>query len=105
MNTNEKIADLTPAEATHPGEIIVDELKARMEAENYPGVLKTYLHKLFPGAEGYRIRFICEADENFVLRANDALKLENGLGIPAEFWLNAQHRYELARLKIARAKL
>jgi addiction module HigA family antidote len=87
MNKNE----LTPISATHPGELIRDELKERhmtqkqlaAEAGIKPSVLSETIHGKRP------------------VSLNMALALERVLSIPAEIWMNMQTQYDLDVANIA----
>ena len=69
--------DFTPFVATHPGEMIKDELKER-------GMTQKQL-----------------ADETGV-SLNVALALEKALDIPADVWMNMQTQYDLDKANIAK---
>ena len=87
MNKN----NLTPFAATHPSEMIKDELKERgmtqkqlaMEAGIKPSVLSETIN-------GKRS-----------VSLNVALALEKALGIPADIWMNLQTQYDLDTANIA----
>lgn len=90
MNTQAK--DLAPAFATHPGEIISDELEARemnqAEFANLIGMKKTQLNEIIKGKRG--------------INAELSLLLEKVLGIDADYWMNAQKNYELDLARISK---
>ena len=83
--------EYTPLVATHPGELIRDEIKERgmtqkqlaVEMDVKPSVLSETIN-------GKR-----------AVTVNLALALEKALGIPAEIWLNLQSQYELDMASIA----
>ncbi len=74
--------------ATHPGEVLKDEIEERKLVKS--GVAKElgmqpgHLSELFKGKRH--------------ISAALALKLQRMLGIPAETWLALQNRYELSQL-------
>lgn len=82
---------LIPVAATHPGELILDELKERgltqkqlaVETGFKPSVVSETIH----GKRPVSVRM--------------AGALERVLGIPAEYWLNMQSQYELDTMLIA----
>ena len=80
--------------ATHPGEILKDEIEARglskSETASKLGIQPGNLSELFKGKRN--------------ITAVLALKLEELLGISAEFWLNLQNRYEITILRNLRNK-
>jgi HTH-type transcriptional regulator/antitoxin HigA len=86
MNPNEPV----PAYATHPGEILKDELDTRnisqTEFAKTIGVQKSQLNEIINGKRG--------------LNADLALLLEESLKIEAEYWMNAQKVYELDLARI-----
>lgn len=71
--------------AIHPGETLKDEIEARgLKKTDFAGalgILPNHLSELFKGKRN--------------INAQLAIKLENVLGIEAEFWLRLQMRYEL----------
>ena len=83
--------ELTPFVATHPGELIKDELKERkmtqkqlaMEMGIKPSVLSETIH-------GKR-----------AISKTMAVALEKAFGIPAEIWLNLQSQYDLDMANIS----
>jgi HTH-type transcriptional regulator/antitoxin HigA len=82
--------NLLPAFATHPGEIIQDELDARgvnqAELAKLIGIEKTQLNEVIKGKRG--------------INADLALLLEKALGIDADYWMSAQKNYELDQARI-----
>lgn len=81
-----------PFEATHPGEVLKDELEARSEMTQKKlaelmGVKASFLNEIIKGKRP--------------ISADTAILLEEVLDIKADFWLKFQMQYELqqARLK------
>ena len=86
MNKN-----LTPFVATHPGEMIRDELKERgMTQKQLAAEMDVKPSVLSEAVNGKR-----------AVSVNMALALEKALGIPAEIWLNMQSQYDLDVASIA----
>ena len=87
------IDDVVPASAIHPGEELLDELKARRISQKDFAELSTIhpsqLNEIIKGKRG--------------INADVALQIGNALNIPAEFWLRSQMYYELTLAKM-RAK-
>lgn len=83
--------EMTPFIATHPGEMIKDELKERgmtqkqLAAET--GIKPSVLSETINGKRGVSL--------------NVAVALEKTLGIPAEIWMNLQTQYDLDTANIA----
>lgn len=83
--------NITPFVATHPGEMIKDELRERkltqkqlaLETGIKPSVLSETINGKRPVSK------------------NVALALEQALGIPADIWLNLQTQYDLDSVRIA----
>lgn len=71
-------------EAVHPTELIKDELKARgmqrKELAERLGMKAPNLSRFFSAKEG--------------ITPSMALKLEDALGIPADYWMELQVKYE-----------
>ena len=82
--------EVTPGFATHPGEILKDELDAREISQSdfakTIGLQKSQLNEIINGKRG--------------LNAELALTLESALGVEAAFWINAQKNYELDSARI-----
>ncbi len=82
---------LTPFEATHPGEMIKDELKERgmtqkqLAAET--GIKPSVLSETINGKRSISL--------------NMAVALEKAFDIPADFWMNLQTNYDLDSANIA----
>ena len=83
--------ELTPVVATHPGELIKDELKERgmtqkqLAAET--GIKPSLLSETINGKRS--------------LSLNVAVALEKALGIPADIWMNMQTQYNLDTAQIS----
>ena len=83
--------NITPFVATHPGEMIKDELRERkltqkqlaLETGIKPSVLSDTINGKRPVSK------------------NMALALEQTLGIPADIWMNLQTQYDLDSVRIA----
>ena len=79
-----KVNRLVPFKATHPGEILGEELKARgikqkAFAEQI-GMQSTHLNELIKGKRN--------------VTSDVAIRLENALGIPYKTWMNLQNGYD-----------
>jgi len=76
--------DIVPFEATHPGEILKDELEARgIKQKDFAqaiGIPSSNLNEILKGKRG--------------INANLAMKLHKELGISYDFWMNLQASYE-----------
>jgi addiction module HigA family antidote len=87
MNKN----NMTPCEATHPGELIKDELKERGMTQKQlaleTGIKPSVLSETVNGKRSVSL--------------NVAVALEKALGIPADFWMNLQTQYDLDTAQIA----
>ena len=83
--------ELTPFVATHPGELIHDELKERGMTQRLlseqTGIKPSVLSETISGKRSVSL--------------NMAVALEKALGIPAEMWMNLQNQYDLDTAKIA----
>ena len=83
--------EISPSVATHPGEMIKDELKERgitqkqLAAET--GIKPSVLSETINGKRSVSL--------------NVAVALEKALGIPADIWMNLQTRYNLDTANIA----
>lgn len=77
--------NLTPITATHPGEMIKDELKARgmtqKQLAEQAGIKASVLSETINGKRSVSL--------------NVAVALEKALDIPADIWMNMQTQYEL----------
>lgn len=84
--------NLTPYQATHPGELLRDELEAR-------GMTQKQLAE----ASGIKASIVSETvNGKRPVSVNVARALEAVLEIPAEMWLNMQTQYELDTKNIER---
>ena len=81
----------TPFIATHPGELIKDELKERnltqKELSEMTGIKPSVLSETINGKRSVSL--------------NVAVALEKALDIPAEVWMNLQTQYDLDSAQIA----
>ena len=81
----------TPFIATHPGEMIKDELKERnmtqKQLSELTGIKPSVLSETINGKRSISL--------------NVAVALEKVLGIPAEVWMNLQTQYDLDSAQIA----
>ena len=84
--------NLTPFEATHPGELIKDELHERKmtqkQLEELTGIKQSVISETINGKRSMSLNF--------------AIALEKALGIPAEFWMNIQTQYDIDVVNIAK---
>ena len=82
---------LVPFEATHPGEMIKDELKARgmtqKQLAEETGIKPSVLSETINGKRSISL--------------NVAVALEKALDIPADMWMNMQTQYDLDTANIA----
>ncbi len=87
MNKN----TITPFAATHPGEMIKDELRERKMTQKQlateTGIKASVLSETINGKRSVSM--------------NVALALEKALGIPADIWMNMQTQYDLDTVNIA----
>ncbi len=83
--------ELTPVVATHPGELIKDELKERgmtqKQLATETGIKPSVLSETINGKRS--------------LSLNVAVALEKALGIPADIWMNMQTQYNLDTAQIS----
>jgi len=86
MNNN----NIIPFIATHPGEVLADELKARKIKQSdfakNTGIALTIINEIIKGKRS--------------ITADIALILEKVLEIEAQYWLNLQSNYELDKARI-----
>lgn len=83
--------EITPVVATHPGELIRDELKDRgMTQKQLAAEMDVKPSVLSETINGKR-----------AVSVNMALALEKALGIPADIWMNLQSLYDLDMASIA----
>ena len=77
--------DRRPFVATHPGELIKDEIRSRgitqKQLSELSGISPSILSETIKGKRSISL--------------NMAFGLEKSLGIPAELWLNLQSQYDL----------
>jgi HTH-type transcriptional regulator / antitoxin HigA len=89
MGTN--IKNLTPSQAIHPGEILLDEIKARgikqSELSGMIGYATSQLNEILKGKRNITPEF--------------ATLIGEALTMPAYFWLNLQANYDLDCIKIS----
>ncbi|MCK4663783.1 MAG: HigA family addiction module antidote protein [Bacteroidales bacterium] len=82
--------NITPFEATHPGILLQDELKARnikqRELAYELGVLPTFLNEIIKGKRS--------------ITADFAVLLEKVLEIPADYWLRFQTQHDIDKARI-----
>lgn len=84
--------DLTPFVATHPGEMIKDELRERhmtqKQLSEETGIKASVLSETINGKRNVSLSV--------------AVALEKVLGIPADVWMNLQTQYDLDTANIAK---
>jgi HTH-type transcriptional regulator/antitoxin HigA len=89
-----KSKELIPAEATHPGQLIRDEIGSlgvtQKEVATQMGIAANVLNELITAKRN--------------LTPALALKLEQVFGIDAEYWLRLQIKFELDTLRIKHKK-
>ena len=82
--------ELTPFVATHPGEMIKDELAARgmtqKQLAEMTGIKRSVLSETINGKRSVSL--------------NMAVALEKALSIPADIWMNMQTQYDLDMVSI-----
>ena len=87
-----KKKQIIPAFATHPGELIKDELVERKmtqkELAELTGIKPSILSETINGKRSVSL--------------NVALALEKALDIPADVWMNMQTQYDLDKANIAK---
>ena len=85
---------ITPFEATHPGELIKDELKDRgmsqKQLSDLTGIRQTVLSQIVNGRRS--------------LTNDYAAALEKALGIPAYYWMNLQKQFDYDSAEICKLK-
>lgn len=83
--------ELIPFAATHPGELLKDELKERKMTQKQlahdTGIKPAVLSETINGKRSISL--------------NVAVALEKALGIPADLWMNMQTQYDLDSANIA----
>ena len=84
--------EFTPFVATHPGEMIKDELKERgmtqKQLADETGIKTSVLSETINGKRSVSL--------------NVAVALEKALDIPADVWMNMQTQYDLDKANIAK---
>ena len=84
------IKDIIPVKATHPGEILLDEMQAhgysQVDFANLISMQKTQLNENIKAKRD--------------INADTALLLEKALGIDAEYWMELQKNYALDKARI-----
>lgn len=82
---------LVPFMATHPGELLLDELKERglsqKRLSEVTGIAPSVISETIKGKRSMSL--------------NMAIALEKALGIPAEMWMNMQTQYNLDSANIS----
>lgn len=83
--------ELKPFFSTHPGELLLDEMKKRkisqIKIATQTGVKPSFLNEIIKGKRSIHAHF--------------AISLEKALGIPAEYWLRLQMHYDLTTARAA----
>lgn len=83
--------ELIPFIATHPGEMVRDEIRER-------GITQKQLSE----ETGIKASVLSETiNGKRPVSKNVAIALEKALGIPAEIWMNLQTQYELDKARIS----
>lgn len=89
MATNVK--DCIPVHPIHPGGILKEELEARgysqKEFAAKAGIMPSHLNEVIKGKRRINVEF--------------AVKLEDSLGIPYDFWMRFQNQYDYDVLRCA----
>lgn len=84
--------NLTPLAATHPGEMIKDELQERKmtqkQLEELTGIKQSVISETINGKRSLSLNF--------------AIALEKVFGIPADVWMNMQTKYDIDVANIAK---
>jgi HTH-type transcriptional regulator / antitoxin HigA len=88
--TFKQTKDILPAHATHPGQLIADEIEFRelkqKELADTMQIAPNILNEIIHGKRN--------------ITAPVALKLEKALGIEAIYWMRLQVKYDIDSLKI-----
>ncbi len=86
--------DMVPGSAMHPGELLRDELEARemkqVELAKALGIAKNVMSEIISGKRN--------------LTPELAVRLEEALGIKAEFWMKYQVYHEIDKIRIKNKK-
>lgn len=89
MNKIYTITNQIPAKLTHPGVILAQEFEAREITQRYASrqlnVDVTVLNNIIKGRRKFTVGF--------------ALALEKFIGIPADFWMRLQIKYEIDKAR------
>lgn len=84
--------NLTPFAATHPGEMIKDEMQERKmtqkQLEELTGIKQSVISETINGKRSLSLNF--------------AIALEKVFGIPADVWMNMQTKYDIDIANIAK---
>jgi addiction module antidote protein, HigA family len=84
--------NLTPFAATHPGEMIKDEMQERKmtqkQLEELTGIKQSVISETINGKRSLSLNF--------------AIALEKVFGIPADVWMNMQTQYDIDVVNIAK---
>ncbi len=82
--------DLVPGSTMHPGELLRDELEAReikhIDLAKRLGIAKNVMSEIINGKRNITPELV--------------VRLEDALGIKAEFWMKYQVGYEIDRIRI-----
>lgn len=86
--------DLVPGSAMHPGQLLKDELDTRkmkqIDLAKELGIAKNVMSEIINGKRN--------------LTPELAVRLEDALGIKAEFWMKYQMAYEIDKIRIKNKK-
>ena len=96
MSNNRILAnDLVPGLASHPGQLLKDELDTRemkqIDLAKELGIAKNVMSEIINGKRN--------------LTPDLAVRLEDALGIKADFWMKYQMAYEIDRIRIRNKKV
>ena len=91
MSSKRNLAnDMVPGSVMHPGELLKDELEARamkqIELAKELGIAKNVMSEIIGGKRN--------------ITPELAVRLEDALGIKAEFWMKYQVAYEIDKIRI-----
>ncbi|MEQ8906894.1 HigA family addiction module antitoxin [Ekhidna sp.] len=95
MSSKRKLAnEMVSGSAMHPGELLRDELEARemkqVELAKELGIAKNVMSEIISGKRN--------------ITPELAVRLEDALGIKAEFWMKYQVAYEIDKIRIKNKK-
>ncbi|MEM6813326.1 MAG: HigA family addiction module antitoxin [Bacteroidota bacterium] len=86
--------DLVPGSAMHPGRLLKEELDARemkqIDLAKELGIAKNVMSEIINGKRNFTPEL--------------AVRLEDALGIKAEFWMKYQMAYEIDKIRIKNKK-